>query len=386
MVYDARISDFRFEQPLSKSDVFYKLNLFPGSIDFCKLKKDAENSATTKINNLKTQNITVIDIIYKFITCNFYRRGSIDFINERDIKQKIQKAICNNQPVKFILSFFGYKVLNSLKTFAKKGTEVDISECASLLRFYEIAYAISLVYQPGAIFIIACDGCKYYKAVGFTKDQAFGYYKNVLLLSETLKINNFVQIIQESDFYNFDIEREYPFIIKQGKELYNLDHKFAELANKLRKSLSFTIPIPHEKPSILAKIHGCLSLDKHEEELKEDIYRRTCEAAISYVSVYQYVKEKCDLKQQIDGVIRCTVHPKQDQLGIYPVNKSSDNVFPHHGQGDWSELKGLRSVRVKFSADILRKPNPIGWALDSGVHKFASNTHPFWVEDEENAS
>lgn len=407
VVSEARISDHRFENPLRPDDQFQDIKFETGDFDLKTLKETVEDSALKNahlIRNRIPQSSKSLDVtsqqeitaqrILELLCLRRYRRGSRTFVDENKTEhlEKIMAAVKSNRPIEIILSFFGYKVRNPLKTWAEEGSEVDLSEVASLLRFHEIAVAIQQLYPPGAKIRVACDGRKYAPAVGYAEDEGSKYFSNLAEVASFLGINNTVDLFEESDFYPHDIQQKRAEHIGRIKTQYESGcPETASLIDQLKCSLALTIPVANRTSLQILHLAFCSTLS--DQELRSlnpeayDVRRWLCdesvETAIRYIGSYNAVKEAGVLETVGHLALRGTVHPKPGQIGLYAVNEGSNNIFPHHGQGvakGFNASIELDEVRVKFRADLERCSQASslrGIVLPPEKYPFSNGKHPF---------
>lgn len=298
--------------------------------------------------------------------------------------------------MKLTLSFFPAKVLNPLKTFAQKGSEVDLGEVASILHFYELALAISLLYAPGAQIVFTADGIKYHEVFGFSRDAALGYKANIQSIIDFFGLDDFLKVVEESDLYpdNFQsivqdclnqIKKEYKEGVISTVELY--DKLYCNTALGLAVAGSMDV---HQ----LASIFSADANPRFEEQADEETIRahralkaRAHEATFLYMAVYRAGYEVNLCENHFSEVLKATIHPKEGQIGLHALSNSTNNYFPHHGQGcvklsDIEKGITLDDVRIDFAADILRcnKGDKVkAIVLPSGKYPFADSTHPFAI-------
>ncbi len=406
MKSQAAISDHRFERPLCPDDLYAEIPLQSGDIDFAKLKDEAETNAERSAEFVKNhlpipRKMTPDEKvkaraqrILNLLMLTRYRRGPKEFVDTQNTLARIVDSINSQSPVELILSFFGYKVCNRLKTWAETGTEVDLSETASLLRFYEIAKAIDHLHEGGGQVTVACDGSKYAPAVGFSEEQGKGYFKNVSALAEHMGIDNSVKLVDEADHYPGDHKEKAGENCRRVHEGYiNGNQDIVSLVGSLRKSIALTIPIAKSISIETVALAFCEGINDEELkrvskaafELRMWIQDQSLASTVKYIGYYNAVKNAGVIERIAPHALRATVHPKPGQIGLYAINKANDNRFPHHGQGvicaDAKPGNYLDKVRVRFQADI-RRP-----ALDEGLkgiclpqfkYRFATNErHPF---------
>lgn len=404
---EAAMSDHRFERPLEPDDVYATLPMRTGTIDLDALKgqalecgqlraKDAAKRYPIREKAQTAENARALaERILGLLVMSRYRRGPVQFVSESQdaFITKISAAILADRPIELILSFFGSKVRNPLKTYAEQGTEVDISEMASLLRFYEISQAIRALYAPGATVRVACDGRKYAPAIGFTEEQGRGYYENISCMCRALGIDDSVCLFDEADHYPEDHrQRTEQHLQRVRRSYFDGEPEMVGFVTKLRTSMCLSMPID---TSAIDAVQLRLAFSRfNDEELQQRdpralevrrfILRQSEECSLRYVAVYDAVKEAGVLESVAPDAIRATVHPKPGQLGLYAVNQHANGIFPHHGQGmmslDADGKVDLNRVRIGFRADIERSTEPAeGIALSQEEHQFSDGKHPFAI-------
>ena len=401
------MSDHRFDRPLEPDDVYQPLPVRGGAIDVDELKgqaleygklraRDAAKRYPIPEKAQTAENARALaERILGLLVMSRYRRGPVQFVSESqdDFLAKISAAILADRPVELILSFFGSKVRNPLKTFAEEGTEVDISEMASLLRFYEISQAIRALYAPGAMVRVACDGRKYAPAIGFTEGQGRGYYERIDCMCRALGIDDSVCLFDEADHYPLDHrERTERHLQRVTQSYFDGEPSMVGFVTKLRTSMCLSMPIDTSAIDA-AQLRLAFSRlddaalqqrDPRALEVRHFILRESEKCSLRYVAVYDAVKEERVLESVAPNAIRATVHPKPGQLGLYAVNQHSNDIFPHHGQGmmslDANGKQDLNRVRIGFRADIERSTAAVeGIVLPPEEYEFSDGKHPFAI-------
>ncbi len=404
---EAAMSDHRFEKPLGADDAYYDIPLESGTIDMDDLRgqsvfhgekraREASKRYAIPENAAGAECVDAIaQRILGLLVMSRYRRGPVSFVSDAQPQflSKIRAAILADRPVELVLSFFGSKVQNALKTFSKNGTEVDVSELASLLRFYEITQAIEAMYPPGAVFHVACDGRKYADAIGFTPEQGRGYYENIALMCRFLGIDHAVRLFDEADHYPHDLDERTQRHHERVRSSYaGGDPAVTRFVTKLRASMCLSMPINTSEIDLcrlrLAFSQCCDDelnrSDPKAFEIRRHLLDQSEKSAIRYIAIYDAVKETGVLERVAPDAIRATVHPKPGQLGIYAVNQHANDVFPHHGQGTIrgsADAVDIEKVRVGFRADLERMGEGIrGVTLAKDHYPFVSENHPFFIE------
>lgn len=402
----AALSDHRFNTPLNHGDEFRDIPMReakPGEVSLVGLRLQADESATKEARraiernpgcpkNQEDHDALLAKRIFDVLTCKRYRRGPQKFVEGQDqeaIIAQITDRIRLRQPVELILSFFGSKVQNQLKTFAEDGTEVDLSEVASLLRFYEIARSVEVVYDFGAEVKIACDGRKYADSIGFSAEAGSGYFKNICLLAEYMGLGDHVKLFDEAEHYPDDITERMESRLVQLRCRYEQgDLDLIRFVEKLRLSLAISIPqngVALQQLSLAFSSQiPCSQLSqicRESYDLRQGLVDRSRNGALRYIAMYDVVKDAGIIESVAPNAIRATVHPKQGQIGLYAVNSAVNNRFPHHVQGVMSDFNSggkLDDVRGSFAADLRRADqNLVGITLPTAQYPFSNGKHPF---------
>ncbi|PIP65046.1 hypothetical protein COW95_04065 [Candidatus Peregrinibacteria bacterium CG22_combo_CG10-13_8_21_14_all_49_11] len=402
-VTDAAMSIHRFASPITTEDNFADFPTEKGEVDLCRLKELAEESAHKRGTMAKNKKQVkkgrehdpevVAERVLDLLTMSRYRRGPVQFVQDgqQEFMERITHAVRNDEPIRLIASFFGSKVQNPVKTWASNGTEVDISEVASVLRFYEIASAIKVIYPRGAEFHISCDGRKYADSIGFSPKAGRGYYENIVRIAEHIQVQDTVCLFDEADHFPSDMEERKMFHFQRVELLYKKGQPdIVQRVTQLRASMCLSMPIDPTIDRQTVRAAFSISLDdptiakKHPQavELRRSIYDASLLCALRYIAHYDAVKEARVVEDAVRNAVRTTVHPKPKQIGIYAINQHASSVFPHHGQGITKCLSlkpELDDIRIGFRADIERTTGVqlIALVLPTDICRFASDRHPF---------
>ena len=407
-VTDAAMSVHRFEMPLKPTDVYRALAITRGDVDLAMFKDQATQHGDKRAKEASKRyavpdagTLTEVERVHALaerilglLSMSRYRRGPIQFVQEGKpvFLQKISDAILQEKPVELIMSFYGLKVQNPLKTYGTDGSEVDVSEMASLLRFYEITQAIGKMYGPGAEFHIACDGRKYAEALGYTNAQASGYYRNLNALCAALGIQQSVHLPDEADFYPEDHQERTATHLHRIRTAYaQNDPAVTGFVTKLRASMCLSMPVNTGEIDV-EQLRFAFSAMTDTElcahcpaalEVRRHLLDRSLDCTLKYVAVYDAVKEAGVLEQIAPAAVRATVHPKPGQIGLYAVNERTNDVFPHHGQGvvqTGGAGMTIDNVRVRFRADLERQdPQFCAICLPKDRYPFSDEQHPFLI-------
>lgn len=407
----AAMSDHRFKLPLDpEGDTYSDIPVEEGTIDpegiVSSVRVDSMKRASEAMKryevpgtdrSIESERIRAhAERILGLLLMSRYRRGPTKHVLDQKelFLQKIVRAIEQDKPVEFILSFFGSKVRNPLKTWAESGTEVDSSEMASLLRFYEISAAIKQLYSPGAIVHVACDGRKYADAIGFSEESGRGYYENIRKMAEKLGIGDAVHLFDEADHYpeghamNVRRHQERVYIAFRDQE-----EDAVRSVMGLQTSMCLSIPVDDGvEHVVLQRAYSRMTdaelekVSKAALEYRRHIVNESVMRAIRYIAAYDAVKEAGVLEEVAPNALRATVHPKPGQLCLYAVNQHSNDVFPHHGQGTLKQapteagMVDVNNIRVLFRADIQRADSDmVAITLNPKEFPFADDDHPFII-------
>lgn len=198
----ALLSD-RFEIPLAQRG-FADLVLSEQDIDLLILKHETDERIAERFKKCRANpGVSLSQTIFEVLSSNRYRYGpkayheSAQAINEG----KIARAQARELPIFLTFSFFPAKAPNPLKTFGSSCAGVDMGECASLLRLYELAAILSQAYEPGVRWLVGMDGVKYHEVFGIPKPEALRYRDNIIKLAEFLGIAEYFEFVEETDLY-----------------------------------------------------------------------------------------------------------------------------------------------------------------------------------------
>ncbi len=397
---EAAMAVHRFASPISHEDEFLEIPVHEDTVNLDLLIEQAEDSATkrakhvskTSKNHESSRDVSekIADQVLALLTLSRYRRGPVRYIEQARLtfKNQILHSVRHDEPIRLIASFFGSKVQNPVKTWSQDGTEVDISEVGSILRFYEITQAIENIYPRGAEFHIACDGCKYAESIGFSEDAGRGYYEKVRAIAEYFDIQHNVHLFNESSLYPKNIQEQKERHLARVSTAYSQhDPATMEKVSRIRSSMCLAMPIAKTTPIETVRLafsglaDGQLKkIDSDAYELRASIFSSSLQCAMKYVAHYDAVKESGVLESAVPNALRTTVHPKEGQIGIYAINQNSTSAFPHHGQGitkDGARQPELDKIRIGFRADIERSAPSAAVSLSPDHYPFASKNHPF---------
>lgn len=408
------ISDHCFESPLSQEDVFHNIRCVEGRVNLALLKEQTDEKAAeaaklayrtaAKVRYVTADQVvgptreirrrsSILEEIYALMVSSRYRRGSVGFVHKgrRHILQKIKAAMQAGRPIELLLEFFSFKMRNALRTFATAGSEVDLSEVATILRFHEIAQAIGQIYPSGAVVKVAFDGIKFCAALETPSAVALQYYENLKKIVEVLGVEDTVEVFNQADHFpartyiNRLITEDH---IRSAKQNGELEPELARTMDKLRNSMNFMLPIDPEIPieQVARAFASELSdevlraFDPDAYHLRRNLQERADQATIRYVAAKMVVPP---IDAMAPNAIRCSGHPKPGHLGLW-IARRGQTLFPHHGQGapkDPDAPVSVSNFRLRYAADIRRDPaltNGLrGIILPPDEFPFSDGKHPF---------
>ena len=400
-----RISDHCFKAPLGAHDCFHQLKTVIGNVDLDSLRVQAEDKARASagrrieaLGPLKNGSASgnrerLASTIFGLLTSSRYRRGSIDYVRmaERRIHLQISRAILRDEPIEFLLEFFAFKMRNKLRTFSRDGTEVDLSEAATLLRLHEIASAVKELYPPGALMKVATDGTKFCGALETAPETARAYARNLDALAQALGVHRNVQFFDEADSFADDhAASTHHWYMRLRKEYArSSDTPLAETVVRFRNSMHFMLPLAADIPidvvsRAFSKQIGDAQLrvlNPDAYHLRKDVECRALDATLRYIAVKKAAPRA--LQGIAPRAVLCCAHPRPGYLGLYVAGRGN-TLFPHHSQGvfpGYGDNASLDSIRMGYAADIRRDPNCgshlVGIVLPRLVYRFSNGVHPF---------
>ncbi|MBX9772481.1 MAG: L-tyrosine/L-tryptophan isonitrile synthase family protein [Candidatus Obscuribacterales bacterium] len=400
------LSNQRFRTPLISTDMLYPVksstgNLSDAGIDIDLLKLQAKVSAGERAGRIKTlakdRHMNLAESIWSLLSLNRYRRGRLslsDTAKEKCIEQ-IASSILARRPIDLTMAFFPIKVRNPLKTLAKTGTEVDVSELGCLFRLYEICLAIENLYIHGARFLVSCDGYRYQNVCGDPESGIKGYMNNVQAMIDYLGIGDCVKLIDERKLYPDRYMDSFDHNVRHIVDGYRRGQsEIVELVDRLRRNIALVLDLDPAIP--LDRVALAFAGDVKNKELKllnQDAYdlrmsldEKSFQSTVEYIAINWTMLDLKVFASALPNAVKATVHPKTGELGLYPINKATDNVFPHNGQGHMTfSLRDdyhVDDIRVSFMADLMRQNSDDqlrGVVLPPEKYPFSDGKHPFTV-------
>jgi len=275
------------------------------------------------------------------INLNEYKEGFI---------KKIEYSISQNEPIKFMLPAFPFKIANPLKSFRD---DADLAEIGAFARFNEINLQIKKFYKPGAQFHVFHDGHLYFRHFLHSEADADRYFNSMkrfikeLGLEDVVLLRNAFEELKEIN--NFDE------IYQQArKEMTNLwqEGKFSnEKIQTIIQSAKNNVKLSDVPYHVLYKINFAEDWDltNEEKKLKQEISERADKCAFEYM-VVQHALEKANFfNERVPNGVRLTVHPKEGHIGVFLVKRKT-HLLPWMGVG---VLKNNGSVSVHYESELI---------------------------------
>jgi pyoverdine/dityrosine biosynthesis protein Dit1 len=404
MIRQTCLSDHCFRRPLAVEDNFHPIKTTSGRFDLKRLGTLAEErgrqiafrwKATrldSRVHTPAEMRSELAERLYCLLTSSQYRRGSIDLVNsaKSTIISKIEDAVDREEPIELLMEFFAFKMRNCLRTLSQDGTEVDVSEAGTILRFHEIANAVTEIYPPGAVFKVATDGTKFCHALETSPEVAIRYTRNIGLLGEMLGTTQTVLLYDEADFFDVayrDLADKYYMQLKE--EFLDSNQETCNVVSTLRNSINFMLPIGSNIPiHIVASAFMTGVEDDRLRQMSPDAYhlrmdvkQRALESTLKYMAVKRATTNA--LLRVAPKAIICCAHPRHGYLGLY-IGRRGQTLFPHHCQGlTKSHLlnPGIDDLRCRYAADIRRDlrihDSLTGLVLPKEECQFSNGVHPF---------
>lgn len=388
-----KISDFHFDPPASRCDVFGDLRRESGSIDFSWLVGHARRAAESIVRHARSRTsgrsraveAVLLDPRYQPVT-------DPEAALCRKVRGALSDVLKCGRPVEFIVSLFPCKIAHPLRTLARSGHEVDIGEVASLLRFYEIALAVSLLHKPGAKVRILSNGYRYTDVFGEHRFDVPGYRRNVEALIRLLGISAFVELDVEETLYPIDFAERVSAKQKELSGRYESgDETLRAAVTKLRPGIFQNLQ-PRQPVTTSDMMHIVRSLDALDVPLSEDLVAvktdllaRWTPSTLRYIAVNECLRECGAFESPGGSTIKLTVHPKEGQVGVFPINRHT-RVFPHNGQGvvlAAPEARfGIEEITSEYAVNLCREPaasHSVALVLPPAEYEFSDGRHPFAV-------
>ncbi len=294
------------------------------------------------------------DQILSVVLNSNFRKGSLDLIRPHlDVfRAHIRHAIRRQLPVEIVLPTAPFKNGNPLSTPHEHGGTVDLGEFAHMAQVRDLCRSIEAIYQPGARFIILCDGIVYtdiFHTNGLI--AAEGYRNGCENIRDALGLTNTVDIVDMSWLVACEprFARVRTAISHAIIKLCITDPHIAQSMLSLRRGMLMNLPL---REHTYREIASFVSMP--EEALPPSVFAATQEAAVRYASFLLAMNYLRVIARAYPHAIRATVHRKPaPQLPFHLVN-SHTTVFPYNGVPVVSARKWQTSGSVREALRIMR--------------------------------
>ena len=343
--------------------------------DFVKFRKQTENRIVYFQDKDFVNCDSVAEKILRIITSQKYRAGNANLIkleNHKDeFLSKFQHHIDKNEAIKFMLPAFPFKIRNPLKS---SRMDADLAEIASFCKFNEIHLQIQKVYAPGAQFYIFHDGHLYYRHFLHTKEDADRYFNSLKNFVRELHLENviiFKDAFEELEKFD-DFQKVYDEARAEMQNLWNAEKETNQKILTIRKSSDDNINLSDIDENILYNIatKSDNELTEETKKVKEEILKRADLCAFEYMTVQHALEKLKFFDRSVPNGVRMTVHPKEGQIGIFLVKKTTF-LLPWMGVG---VMKKNGEVSVRYEHEVKHSPQFV--PVFVGTDKF-----PFYYEE-----
>ncbi len=358
--------------------------------DYAAQKRETVESAEdflATIENRLARLETVYDRVFDIIRSKRYRAGTAKqtrFDDNKEIFRPIvERQIAEGEPLQFVLPSFPFKHNNPVKVGRRSA---DMAEVLCLSNLYEACLALGHVHEPGAKFVIVCDGLVYREMFGITRHEALTYRERVREMVGQLGYDDAIEIADMEDLVasrreDFDaVERKLRPVFAQWWRSNPEDLRRASLIQASSANLNTSGSVSHDLLQMTVKD---VLLDTEEadavstlERIKRGTVERAEQGAFEF-ALFLYVLKELDLVGSCyPHAVRATVHPKPGQWGLHLVNRES-RVFPWQGVA-YRNKHGKWRIKYEFEA-ARRRATPVHLRGDDEMY-------PFYYEYSEEAA
>ncbi len=349
--------------------------------DYAAQKRETVDSAAefvATIANRLDRLDTVYDRIFDIIRSKRYRAGTAKqtrFDDNKEIFRPIvERQIADGEPLQFVLPSFPFKHNNPVKVGRRSA---DMAEVLCLSNLYEACLALGHVYEPGARFVIVCDGLVYREMFGITRHEALTYRERVREMVGQLGYDDAIEIADMEDLVasrraDFDVveERLRP-VFAQWWRGHPEDLRRASLIQASSANLNTSGSVSHDLLQMTVR-DVLLETDDADavstlERIKRGTVDRAEQGAFEF-ALFLYVLKELDLVGSCyPRAVRATVHPKPGQWGLHLVNRES-RVFPWQGVA-YRNTHGKWRIKYEFEA-ARRRATPVHLRGDDEMYPF----------------
>lgn len=335
------------------------------SFDYRAQAAVAIDAAEALIDNMRGDlegRASLYDRIFDVMRAKRYRAGTVKQTRFEDnralFRPTIESHIAQGTPLKFVLPSFPFKHKNPVKVGRRTP---DMAEILCLSQLHEACHALSLIYEPGARFVIISDGLVYHHMFGVTRHEAMNYRERVKEMIGELGATDILQVTDMEDLvesrreaFDFVRSRLEP-VFADWWRTHPDNLRRASLVSAAASNINTAESITHDLVQMATK-DAVLGTDEEDtlgtfEKIKGNAVDRADEGAFEF-ALFLYVLKEIDLvRASFPRAVRATVHPKPTQWGLHLVNQES-RVFPWQGVayrkrgGQW---------RLKYEFEMRRK-------------------------------
>ncbi len=322
--------------------------------------ENADIDATRKmlLNQKISVNFKEKEIAKKILEIFLHNRvcfGSKDLIKKKYTQwlQQLEFFITQNKKIEFSILGFPFKVPVPLKT---NRLLPDLGEFLSLYRLDNLMDLINMVYTPGARATIFTEGV-FGGFVGIKKIEGDNYRNYLIKLSAELKLKNIViEDLGLLEKYVPNFTEEFEKEKNNMQTLYlNKDSKFMDKYQGTFPSVLRIVNTRKYDLNILMDVYNDNMpddmLDPEAKEIRDEIKHITHMAIFNYHAYLQVRSKFNALNKYRDGIITMSVSPKENRLGVYPIDSHIERL-PYHGVPVWHEKRS--EFTIEYLIDIRR--------------------------------
>lgn len=349
-------SKYRVDRAHSKSGP--TRNEIIGNFDFLAFRKEQESRIVFFEPKYFKNTKTIAEKILKIITSPKYRAGSLHVIKlekyQDELLGNIQYFIEKNEPIQFMFPAFPFKIRNPLKS--SRG-DADLAEVASFCKLNEIHLQIQRIYSKGAQFNIFHDGHLYYRHFLHSQEDADTYFYSLKMFAKKLGLEDVVKVKDAFEVLKKfkDFSGIYKIARGEMDALWSRGKDVDERILKIRKSADDNINLSDIPKDILIEIltKTIESLPKKIIVIQKEIEKKADLCAFEYMVVQHALEKMKFFLRAVPHGIRLSVHPKEGQIGIHLVKKTTF-LLPWMGCG---VLKQNGEASVRYETELLGNPS-----------------------------
>lgn len=305
----------------------------------------------------------------EFLSSNLVRKGSASFFPRTQVLEALS-AKGTGEVVRLVLPSYSIKTLRYLKT---RTNLPDSAEMFGLLNLMRIAKALEHILNRRCRFVILSDGLRFHRALSHSTQEVRGYQDELLMminglgLSQWIELNDYEtlllteldnQTVQDRISRYYDTAERYRQLmipifhpsraeeslakmirIDPDFDEYNPsgEGRFVALFRSLLFSVNYRVSVPtdYDSPECERLIFSDIfdTTNPQFGKVREQILLQTLSSAIEYIARVRMDRTGPDpIRLVFPSSIRCTIHPKPEQLAITTVTQRT-RIEPWHGSG-----------------------------------------------------